>query len=103
MKATADDNTKIQATHQWGNIGKSIIQKASKKEEPKKEEQSYMLPIDESSGDQNPQNKHTLPRLQDAVDEQPTHEQYISKPLSLITPSIINSPSGEQSRRQSSN
>jgi hypothetical protein len=30
MKATADDNTKIQATHQWGNIGKSIIQKASK-------------------------------------------------------------------------
>lgn len=33
-----------------------------------------MLPIDESSGEQNPPNKHTLPRLQDAVDEQPTHE-----------------------------
>ena len=71
MKATADNNTKIQATHQWGKLGKTIIQKASKKEEPKKEESAYMLPIDESSGDQN---KHKLPRLQDAVDEQPTHE-----------------------------
>ena len=69
MKATADNTTKIQAAHQWGKLGKTITEKASKKEEPKIQEPPYMLPIDESSGDQNPANKHTLPRLQDAVDE----------------------------------